>query len=248
MRTADYEGMARALCDAGATLPAGLRAPPGANLADRFAVHRNNVHVSLVESLADGFPIVRAQLGEEFFRAMARAYVQEHKPSTALLTFYGETFPDFIAAFEPAASLPWLSDLARLERAWSECWAAIDTPALPITALRSLRALDLARAHLVVHPAARLLRSLWPVASLWEAHQSTPPDLSVLEWQPQNVLLTRPQAEVLLRRMDSAAADFTAALIDGQTIEAAASRAPELDAGTMLGRLLDDGMITEIRS
>lgn len=43
------ERFARALCDADAPLPDGLCAPGHATLADRFAVYRNNVHVSLVE-------------------------------------------------------------------------------------------------------------------------------------------------------------------------------------------------------
>ena len=247
MHSADYQRFAAALCDADAALPAFIRAPAAASLADRFAVYRNNVHVSLVDSLTHSFPIAHAHVGAEFFRAMARAYVQDHKPQSSLLTFYGKDFPDFIAAFEPAHALPWLPDLARLEQAWSDCWAAADMPALPITSLRTLGADELAQSRLIAHPAARLVRSAWPVAELWQAHQSAQPDLSALEWRPQNVMLTRPQAQVLLRDLDDAAAAFTAALLEGATIEVAASCSPELDVGTMLRQLFDDGSIVEIR-
>lgn len=248
MHTADYERFAQALCDADAALPAGLRAPSGAALLDRFAVYRNNVHVSLVDAMAEGFPAVRAQVGDEFFRAMARVYVQQHKPSTPLLTGYGDHFPAFIAAFEPAATLPWLPDLARLEFAWSQCWAAADAAALPLAALRTRRADDLVKCRFTAHPATRLVRSAWPVARLWEAHQQPDPDLGDLDWQPQNVLLTRPQVEVLLHPMDDAAADFTEALLQGLTVEGAAVRAPQIDAGAMLGSLLDDGTFLEIHN
>jgi hypothetical protein len=248
MRTADYEHFAHALCEADAALPAGLRAPGGAALLDRFAVYRNNVHVSLVDSLAESFPGVRAQVGDEFFRAMARVYVQQHKPSTPLLMCYGEFFPGFIETFEPAAALPWLPDLARLELAWSQCWAAADAAALPLAALRLRHAGDLLQCRFTAHPAVRLVRSEWPVARLWEAHQRQEADLGTLDWQPQNVLLTRPQSVVLLHPMDDAAADFTEALLQGLTIESAASRAPQIDAGAMLGSLLDDGTFLEIRT
>lgn len=248
MRVADYRTFAAALCDADAALPDGLRSPAGTDLADRFAVYRNNVHVSLVESLAARFPITRAQVGEEFFRAMARAHVQQCKPSHPLLTFYGEDFPDFIAGFAPAALLPWLPDLARLERAWSESWAAADAPALPITALRAHRPDELLQVRVCVHPAVRLVRSSWPVADLWEAHQGPDPDLSAIDWTSQHVLLCRPHADVLLRRVDGPACDFIAALIAGDTIETAAALAPGLDPGRLLRDLFEDGFILEIRS
>jgi hypothetical protein len=247
MRAADYEHFAHALCDAEAPLPGGLRAPAQAALADRFAVYRNNVHVSLVEALAEGFPCVRAQVGDEFFRAMARMHVQQHKPSTPLLTHYGEHFPDFISTFEPASTLPWLPDLARMERAWSECWAAADAAALPVTALRSLNASELARCRFTAHPAVRLVRSQWPIASLWEAHQQAQPDLGALELLAEDVMLTRPQHEVLLQRLDADAARFIEALLQGESIETAAGRAPQVDAGAMLGFMLDNGTLLEIR-
>lgn len=247
LHAADYQRFAAALCDAQAALPEGLTSPAGTDLADRFAVYRNNVNVSLVESLCASYPVTRAHVGEEFFHAMARAHVQQRKPSSALLTLHGEDFPGFIAGFEPAASLPWLPDLARLERAWSQSWAAADAPALPLTALRDRRADELLQACIRVHPAVRLVRSAWPVAALWEAHQGPDADLAGIEWASQNVLLCRPHADVLLRRVDDAAADFIAALIAGDNLESAAALAPALDAGALLHRLFEDGFIVEIR-
>lgn len=246
MRQADYAAFVAALCDADAAVPEFASAPDTAALADRFAVYRNNVHVSLVASLADSFPIVRAMVGEEFFHAMARSFVQQHKPMTALLRLYGTDFPDFIAAFEPAASLPWMPDVARLELAWSESWAAADASALPIGALQGFTAGDLARARVKSHPAARLVRSPWPIANLWEAHQHPEPNLATLSWQPQRVLITRPGGEVLLMQLEDPAADFTAALMAGESIEHAASRVPQLDTGALLVRLFDHGLILEI--
>jgi len=245
VRLADYEGFIAALCDAGLEVPANLHAPTGASLADRFAVYRNNVHVSLVDCLAESYPVVRAQVGEDFFRAMARAFVQEHKPVAPLLTQYGEGFADFIAAFAPAAELPWLPDIARLEHTWRECWAAPDARALNLSTLRHAGPDVLARSRLRRHPAARLLRSAWPVATLWEAHQQAQPELSSLEWRRESVLVSRPHAEVLLTRLDEDAADFTAALLDGNTIEAASAIAPRLDPGAVLGQLLAAGSFQE---
>lgn len=247
MLPADYERFAHALCDAELPPPPGLRVPAGVALAERFAVHRNTVHVGLVDALREAYPVVRAQVGEEFFRAMARAFVQRHKPATPVLARYGEHFADFITGFEPASGLPWLPDLARLERAWSECWSAAEAPALPLTALGTLLPEQLALARFKPHPAARLLQSRWPVADLWEAHQADAvPDLASLEWRPQNVLLSRPQGEVLLHRLDDGAARVTAALLAQDSIEAAATKSTGTDAGALLGMLFDAGVFTHI--
>ena len=62
---------AAALLDPALPCPAGLCVPAGADLARRFDVHRNNVVASLVEALADSFPVVLALVGEDFFRATA---------------------------------------------------------------------------------------------------------------------------------------------------------------------------------
>ena len=66
---------AAALLDPERPAPPGLRAWNGSDPARRFAVHRNNVVASLVSALADGFPVVQALVGEEFFRAMAAVFV-----------------------------------------------------------------------------------------------------------------------------------------------------------------------------
>ena len=63
---------------------------------------------------------------------MARAYALAEPPRSPVLMDYGAGFADFIAGFAPAASLPYLPDVARIERAWREAYHAAD--AEPLTA------------------------------------------------------------------------------------------------------------------
>ena len=76
--------------------------PRGISPARRFSVYRNNVVAGLVKALASRFPAVERIVGEEFFAAMARAFVVARPPRSAVLASYGEEFADFIAAFAPA--------------------------------------------------------------------------------------------------------------------------------------------------
>jgi hypothetical protein len=246
MRLADYQSFAQALCDPSRPPPPSLRVPAGMDLNERFAIYRNNVHVSLIEALADRFAVVQAMVGEEFFRAMAREYVRAHKPQSPVLAHYGDSFPDFIDTHAAAASLPFLGDMARVERDWSRAWAAADAPAMNRSSLSRFSAAELATARIRAHPAAHLVQSAWPVAQLWQAHQCATPDLSTIQWQPQDVLITRPDAEVRLQCIDAGAAVAASALLAGQSVAAAAEQAADTDLGAALALFIDSGMIAEV--
>ncbi|MEO8121927.1 MAG: DNA-binding domain-containing protein, partial [Rhodoferax sp.] len=65
---------ANALLNAELPCPSGLKTWNGSDPGTRFAVYRNNVMVSLIDALADTYPVVQELVGEEFFRAMARVF------------------------------------------------------------------------------------------------------------------------------------------------------------------------------
>ena len=101
-----HSAFSAALLDVRLPCPAGLCSSNGADPASRFAVYRNNVQSSLINALADGYPVVAQLVGEEFFRAMAATFVQQQPPQSPLMGRYGEAFADFIDVFEPASSVP----------------------------------------------------------------------------------------------------------------------------------------------
>ena len=67
---------AAALLDPAAPCPSGLVTWNGSDAAQRFGVYRNNVTVSLIDAVADTFPVVQQLVGADFFRAMAGAFVR----------------------------------------------------------------------------------------------------------------------------------------------------------------------------
>ena len=64
--------------------------------------------------------------GVDFFRAMARFHIRATPPTSPLLFEYGRDFPDFIETYEYARAMPWLADIARIERAWLDAYHAAD--------------------------------------------------------------------------------------------------------------------------
>jgi len=247
-------GFAAALRDPAAALPSGLRAWNGSDPAARFAVHRNNVVSSLVAALADTFPVVRDLVGADFFATTARGFVAAQPPTSPILAEYGAGFADFVAAFEPAAGLPYLPDVARLEFARIRAFHAADAPALTPgqVAARLAHPEQLAPARVRLHPSLQVLRSSHAVVSLWAAHQGHGDLAEVDPDRPEAALVLRVDDDAAVIALPHAAAVFTQALADGRPLvgavdAAAAARAPDhlpFDLPACLGLLLAHGAIT----
>jgi len=201
----------------------------------RFAVYRNNVHVGLVGVLASKFPVCAQLVGDDFFTAMARIYVADHKPATPVMMAYGADFPDFIASFDNARSVPYLADIARLEEAWAIAYNADDQEPLVIAQLAGLEPQSLLQTQLHAHPACSLIISTFPVGTIWSAHQA-----SGITVRPgaETVLLTRPQADVKVTVIPAADAAFLARLLRGEAIGAAAAAVLETHASFDLAQAL----------
>ena len=238
------DAFARALLDPALPPPPGLKTWNGSDPAVRFAVYRNNVMVSLIEALADTFPVVAQLVGMEFFRAMAREYVGCRLPSSPVLAGYGEDFPDFIAAFGPATSVPYLADVARLEAAFVQAFHAADAPVLSAEALQAALAEPdrLAELTLILHPSVRILRSAYAVVSLWAAHQGQGDLAAIDPSRAESALIVRTGLTVQVIALDPAAADFLADLAEGlplgRAFERSAARGTALDLTALFALLL----------
>ena len=246
---------AAALLDPARAVPAGLRTWNGSDPSARFAVYRNNVVVSLVQALADAFPVVQRLVGDEFFAAMAGVYVRAHPPRSPLLCEYGDGFADWLAGFEPAAGLPYLPDMARLERARVRAYHAADAAAIDAHALAaSLPGGDrLDRVRIGLHPCITAIVSNWAVASLWAAHQHESDEAiaRVALDRAESALVLRDGDDVLVLPVGRADAVFVGALQAAQplatAVEAATRAAGETEAfdlAATLSLLIRHGGIT----
>jgi hypothetical protein len=228
--------------DLAATLLTADRPPPrGLVPAHRFAVYRNNVVVGLVEALAAAYPAVRALVGERFFRAAAGVFVRAAPPRSPVLILYGAGFPAFLESFAPAGRLPFLADVARLERAWLEAYHGADAQPLPLAALAALPKVALAGTAVTLHPTLSVVASRWPVHSLWAANTGRGAHADVDLERAEGVTVLRPHGTVETHRVEPGMLAFLAALKDGATLGRAAERAldaqPAVDLAAGIGRL-----------
>lgn len=226
---------------------AGLAAQPG------FAVYRNTVLKACVDALQASYPTVCQLVGEDWFRAAAAVYARARPPQDGLLMGYGAGFGDFLQGFAPAAQLPYLPAVARLDRCWTECHLAADAVAVNTDWLARQPPGALASLRLRPHPAARWL---WcdehPAYALWQRHRDNEGMDGTLEWAGDGGLLTRSQAAVTWAPLARAGAAFLDACAAGLALEAAATAALTAEPGTdftaLIGRLLDAGALIETPS
>jgi hypothetical protein len=252
-RLAERQGeFAAALLDPQRPVPAGCVGPDGKPDDKRFAVYRNNVMSSLTEALRESFPAVYRLVGEEYFRALAPIYIAQQPPASPVLLDYGATFPDFLARFEPLASLPYLSDVARIENAWLEAYHAEDATALAPRALAPVSREHAANLCFTAHPSLRVVRSPYPALTIWRMSVAEgiaqPVDLTA---GGEDALILRAQAEVEVRAIPQGAAELLTALAAGSTLGEAAAAAlqvcPSFDLASHLTALLDAGLFIDYR-
>lgn len=228
-----------------ATAPA-WTAQPG------FAVYRNTVHKGSVDALEANFPAVARLVGRDWLRAAAARHLAKHPPRDPCLLHYGEGFADTLAELA-GDELPYLRDVATLDRLWTASHTAADAPVLPADALAGLPPETLAGLRLQPHPAARWHESdTLPLHSIWSANRSGDAAaleaLATLEWAGESTLLTRPMADVTWQRLPAGGCAFLDACARGDGLADAAAAAldahPHTDLAALLAQLLQAGTFT----
>lgn len=230
------DGFAQALFDTaipGHADIAALAAQPA------FAVYRNTVMKGCIDALQANYPAITRLVGEEWFRAAAAIYVHETLPRQPMLLDYGADFADFLARFEPAAELPYLPGVARLDRSWSEAHVAADDTLLNAGDIDTLAAGNYFRLGLRLHSTARWA---WfenaPVYSIWSRNRSDENFDGDIDWHGEGALLTRPNDAVQWTALDRAGCRFLDRCAAGGTVADAAQAALESDPHANLARLI----------
>lgn len=237
------EGFARAL----------LGPVPGdpdlAALADQpgFAVYRNTILKGCIDALQANYPAVTRLVGDEWFRAAAAIYARANLPTDPTLLHYGEDFASFLGSFEPAAELPYLTGVARMDRFWTEAHIAPDEQVLDAASLG--RYVPEQLPHLVLRPHASA-RWAWfddqPIFTIWDRNRKAGPiDTTDIQWRGEGALVWRPGDSVRWIPIEKAGCAFLDACAQGATLANAAAMArasgSDADIEGMLAQLLASG-------
>lgn len=228
--------------------PVGIMVWNGSDPLARFAVYRNNVMASLIDALVDNYPILQAQVGKDFFRAMAAEFIRQSPPSSPILAYYGGNLSSWIATFPPLAEWPWLADLATLEFAFISSLHAVD---LQANKEINSDAFDPQTTGLILNTSLNIVRSSFAVYKIWIAHKKNISLTDIAPCQAESVMLFRHDNDIVVIPISSGQAQFVNALLSGATLMASVKAGQqyetEFDPEKALTELHRFGLIVNLR-
>lgn len=218
-----------------------------------FAVYRNTVTTGWLDAMVANHPTLHALTGDAWFRGAAREYLRRHPPRDALLARIGDGFPAFAQALPSAAGTPYLRDVGRLDRLWTESHLAPDAPVLRVDELAGLDVEAFAALRLRLHPATRWasLADAPAAFSIWRRHREALPLDAPLPDRMEHACLVRPDGAVAWLALDAAGIALVAACAEGLTVDEALERADEgsaPNATEVLVRLVAAGAFASDRT
>jgi hypothetical protein len=184
--------------------PSLFLAPPAGSIERRWTIYRNAYVVRLAEAIEDDYPAIARITGADAFRALCRRYVTAFPPHSHDIGRAGERLADYLPGDPIATDLPFLSDLARLERALVEAVVSPDQETLCWDEVVAMPADEFAENPLPLAFATSLHDSPWPLAALWLAKDQPNHAIDIpLEGHPSVILVTRQGMEPRWRSIDA---------------------------------------------
>ncbi|HEV2569672.1 DNA-binding domain-containing protein [Sphingomonas sp.] len=219
---------------------------------DGLTVHRNNWVFATAEALGDLYPTVRRLIGPKTFEAAALDFIAQEPPASPIVSRYGASFPDFLCDQPWIADLPYLPDVAAIDRLYLEALLAADAEPLDPTSLADLAPTGWATLRLLMHPATRIAWFTTPAPTIWLAHRADEvPDGFAPGWRPEGILITRPEQRVEARALDRAEHRLLFGIRSGETVGeaalAAAGLSSEGDFAALFARTLESGALAALR-
>lgn len=215
----------------------------GTNL-EFFNIYRNGYYRSTIDTLVSNYPAVLALVGDDYFRSLANHYVTEFPPCVGSLVGYGHEFASFLAEHDVSQQLPYLSDIARLDRAWLNVYFAAENAPITVDEISTLmgRGDDIAVQQLVLRAATDIVSLDYVVTPVWQKLKETGRLNTAIEVikKPEYVLVWRQHSEVLIRPLPSVEFKFLSGLNTGLNLGEAAEIAVLDDADINLSEFFSN--------
>jgi hypothetical protein len=216
----------------------------------RVDIYANMYFYRILDALKEDFAATLAVLGADDFHNLATGYLLEHPPTEPSLYHCGRYLADYLRDHPMRKRVPFVADVAALERAIVEVFQGPDTTALTPDALRAIAPSDWPAIKLRLQPAAQTLALEWRVSEVVRAVEEGRP------WQAAErgkikVLVWRRQSQVFHRELEQLEGDALAAVVRGATFaeicDAVANhndiQDPVAEMNRMLARWLSDAVL-----
>jgi len=219
----------------------------GIEPARRIAVYRNNWRENLLAVLAASYPVLKRLVGDNYFRQMAWEFQGIYPSRSGNLQHFGKLLPEFLEQRFARTEFSYFADIARLEWAYQETLVSAEHGAFDVERLMTVPEESRADLGFILHPAIRLVRSDFPVLTIWSAHQPGAGSMAAAAIEDttidlgsggENIMLRRSDREIEMHRLPSAEFAFLKMLANGLSLATAADEASAIDTQFDLARAL----------
>jgi hypothetical protein len=211
--------------------------------------YRNSVLANLAGAVRTTYPVLERIVGKPFLTAAINCYVLGRPSTSGDLNAYGSDFGDYLATYEPAADLPYLSDVARLEWLVQAVYGMADAPNQELSGLATTPSERWGDLHFRLDPAHVVLASRWPLARIWEVNQQGyTGDFRVNFDERHIVFIHRRSAEIVVERLDDGEYTLIQSLVSGDTLTQAVEQASYLEGFNLqsaLQRFVANGLLRQ---
>ncbi|MGD9843444.1 MAG: putative DNA-binding domain-containing protein [Steroidobacteraceae bacterium] len=213
-----------------------------------FSVYQNTVMKGLVDVLRANYPTVERLVGDAWFLSAALYYARDNLPEQAPLAMYGASFPDFFQQSVVTNNLPYLADVARIDRYWTEAHFAVDAPLLDAAKLQRFPPAQLATLCLQLHPAVRLGCVQHSALTIWLHNRppAVPPAELLIQDETEYLLISRGQGEVKVSTLAHSEYEFFLQLQLGVSLGDAAVATLEVNANADIAGMLSRAIAANV--
>ncbi len=216
-----------------------LRGPRRAEAAARLAIYRNNLHEGFIKALSLEFPVIERLVGHDYFRQLAKEFMNAHPSRAGDLHKIGGPFPQYLRQRFAGTEYAYLPDVAVLEWAHQQSAVAAEAPSLNVQSLTRISPESYGQLRFNLHPACFLVHSVYPVLRIWQANQSEGDTETIdLSAGPHHVVTRRLGDGVELRRLTSAEYVLLECFSAGKALLEALAAVEQVEPGFDLGAAL----------
>ncbi len=225
--------------------------------AARLEIYANAYRLRLIEALEGDFVALKAQVGQERFEEIARAYIDAHPSDHFSLRHFGQHMARFLAGAEPYRDEPLLAELARFDWALTDSFDAADSTVATVEDMAQIAPESWPHLVFVPHASVQRLNLEWNAPAVWKAADKDEP-LPAPEKasHPIGWAMWRQGLQIYFRSLAVDEAFALDALLRGENFGAICEGLTEwidaqnvaLHAAGLLKQWMTDGLIREIHT
>ena len=191
--------------------------------SERIDIYRTNVRSLHVSVLMSVYPVCEKILGSDYFKQVAKKYVKQNPSQSVDLNEYGDQFANFLRILiehrPELADFQYLADLAQLEWQIQQVYFSADNVKLDMVEFQNACVAQAGEMSFCLQPSVSILDSEYPIAELWEMHQSDGVEhKKIVAGEHEYLCVFRNEYEVSLRKINADLFGLIVAIQDNKTL------------------------------